>query len=63
MSILVTRPLPASEELVSRLRAWDMWPGVFRSLSLRPAANCLRWAASWPPGAQAICCLRYPSMR
>ncbi|SQC16014.1 uroporphyrinogen-III synthase [Klebsiella pneumoniae] len=30
MSILVTRPLPQGEALVSRLRAMDAWPGAFR---------------------------------
>ncbi|SPW87660.1 uroporphyrinogen-III synthase [Escherichia coli] len=30
MSILVTRPSPAGEELVSRLRTLGRWPGIFR---------------------------------
>ena len=30
MSILVTRPSPAGEELVSRLRTLGQVPGIFR---------------------------------
>jgi|GEM_PF-3904276 len=30
MNILVTRPSPAGEMLVSRLRALDRWHGAFR---------------------------------
>lgn len=62
MSILVTRPLPQGEELVSRLRALGRVAWSFPLIEFTPGRQLLSWAASWQASPQAICSSRYLSM-
>ncbi len=62
MSILVTRPLPQGEALVSRLRAMGRVAWSFPLIE-PPAGSFPRWAMRLPDWGPTICYLRYPSMR
>ena len=63
MSILVTRPLPQGEALVSRLRAMGRVARSFPLIEFTPGRELPALGdalADWGP---TICYLRYPSMR
>lgn len=61
MSILVTRPLPQGEELVSRLRALGRVAWSFPLIEFTLDVSFLSWAASWKTSRLAICSSHCPS--
>lgn len=62
MSILVTRPSPAGEQLVSRLRALGQVAWSFPLIEFSPVASCLSSLTRCVSCRKAICSLRCRSM-
>lgn len=57
MSILVTRPSPAGEELVSRLRTLGQVAWHFPLIEFSPVDNYRNLLINWQRWERAICCL------